>query len=56
MEAALLVTGAGAIAIFAHGLGTAIAGFVLVRPIITRMTTRTIGLECRVLPGDSLGV
>ena len=26
------------------------------RLVVARMTTRTVGLECRILPGDELGV
>ena len=56
METALLVTRAGAVAIFAYRFIATIPGFMLARPIIASVTARTIGLERRVLPGDSLSI
>jgi len=56
MEAALLVTRAGAVAIFAHRFITTISGFVLVRPIIAGVTTRAVGAKRRILPSDSLSI
>lgn len=56
MEAVLLVACAGAIAILADRLITAARGFVLVGPIITRVTTCAVRLKCRIRPGDRLGI
>ena len=52
MEAALLVTRASTVTILAHRLGSAVRGFVLVSPVVTRVATSTIGLVSWILPGD----
>lgn len=56
MEAALLMTRAGAITILTYRFVAAVSGLMLVGPVITRVTTRTVGLKRRVLPGNRLGV
>lgn len=56
METTFLVAGTGTVAILANRFITAIPGFVLAGPIVTRMTTRTVRLERRILPGDGLGI
>ena len=56
MESALLVTRTGTVAILAHRFIAAVSRFVLVRSIVARMTTRTVRLERRILPGDGLGI
>lgn len=56
MEAALLVTGPGAIAVLADRFRPATCRFVLIRPVVARVTARAVRAERRVLPGDGLGI
>ena len=52
METVLLMAGAGTVAILTHCLITTIRAFVLVRPVVARVTTCAIGLIGRELPGN----
>jgi len=52
MEAVLLMTCAGTITVLADGLIATVCCFVLVRTIVIGVATRTVRLECRILPDD----
>ena len=52
MKTALLMAGAGAVTILTHCLVTASHAFMLVRPVVARVTTCAIGLIGRELPGN----
>jgi len=56
VETALLVTGAGAVAILAYRFVAATRGLVLTGPVVSGVATGTIGLVRRVLPCDGLRV
>jgi len=56
MEAALLVTGPCAVAVLADRFVATACRFVLVRPVVARVTAGAIGLERRKLPCNRLGV
>lgn len=56
MKAAFLMTSAGAITILTDRLIAAVASLVLIRTIISSVTTGTVGLKRSVLPDNNLGI
>ena len=56
VETALLVTGAGAVAILANRFVAATCGLVLAGPVVSCVATGTIGLVRRVLPCNGLRI